>query len=50
VFVVLGFVACAILGQQVSLQVNPPTGWSPYYWFVFGTIGGIVGVCFAEWA
>ena len=28
-FVVLGFVACTILGQQITLQLNPPTGGWP---------------------
>ena len=44
VFAVLGFVSCALLGHQISSQVNPATGWSPYYWFIFGTVGGIIGI------
>jgi hypothetical protein len=48
VFVVLGFVVCAMLGQQISIRVNPPTQWSPFYWSVFGTIGGAIGACVAE--
>lgn len=48
VFAVLGFTVCALLGHQISGQVDPPTGWSPFYWFTFGVVGALIGLWAAE--